>query len=95
MLNKMYTILVDFSHYHFVRKIISYQVHHMYPTRFKSDGKLNLPLFFKAKCQASFIYRGLTLWNRIPGHIRDSDSVKSFRKLLKSQIILNSSPSSI
>ena len=95
MLDKMYEILVDSSHDHFVRKIISYQVHHLYPTRFKSDGKLNLPLFLKAKCQASFIYGGLTLWNRTPGYIRDADSFKSFRKLLKNHIILNSFYSSI
>ena len=81
--------MVDSSHDHFVREIISYQVHHMYPTWFIFDGKLYLPLFFKAKCRASFIYRGMALWNRIKGHIRDSNSVKSFRKILKNQIILN------
>ena len=89
--------LVDSSHDHFVLKIISYQVYHMYPTRFKSDSnsKLNLPLFFKAKWKASFIYRGMAQWNRIPGQIGDSDSVKSFRKKLKNQIISISFYSSI
>ena len=44
----------------------------------------NLPLFFvfKAKYQASFIYRGMAIWNRLPSNIRDTDSVKSFRKVL-------------
>ena len=71
MLKIMYTILVDFSHHHFLGKIISEQVHYMYSTGFKSNGELNLP-FFKAKWQAPFIYRGMELWNRILSHVRDS-----------------------
>ena len=80
---KMYNVLVQGGHKYFYDRIFTHQVDHSHSTRFQSNGNLVLPLYCKTKCQASFLYRGMKLWNDLPLEIRSISSVNKFKKTLK------------
>ena len=84
----MYRILQLNSHPFLATKIFSYQTNHSYETRFIHDQNLNLPLFRLSKCQRSFLYNGITIWNSLPFNIRTvQDDLNSFKKLLKNHLL--------
>ena len=84
----MYRILQLNSHPFLATKIFSYQTNHSYETRFVDDQSLTLPLFRLSKCQRSFLYNGIKIWNSLPPNIKTvHDDLKSFKKLLKNHLL--------
>ena len=83
----MYRILKTNSHKFFSDKISSFQIEHEYLTRSASLELINLPFYRLTKCKRSFLYTGLTFWNRIPINIRNiPNNPHKFKKSIKSHI---------
>ena len=80
----MYRILCLKNHDCLASKVLSYQTNHSHETRSAVNEILNLPLLSRSKCQRSFLYNGIKIWNDIPLRIRNIDEdLNSFKKLLK------------
>ena len=84
----MYRILQLNNHQFLATKIYSYQTVHSYETRSVHNQNLNLPLFTLTKCQNSFLYNGLKIWNSLPLEIRIIQfDLYSFKKVFKNHIL--------
>ena len=83
ILVKMFKIQVMNDHHYFVSKIQNQQVEHNHQTRFQSREDLIIPLFRLTKCQNSFLFRGIKLWNSLDVQIRRIESLSLFKKRLK------------
>ena len=80
----MYRILRLNNHHFLAAKVESYQRNHSHDTRSVRNQILTLPYYTRSKCQRSFLYIGLNLWNDIPLPIRNiHDDLKAYKKLLK------------
>ena len=84
----MYRILQLNNHTFLATKIFSYQNFHTHETRLVHNQSLNLPLFTLTKCQNSFLYNGIKIWNSLPLEIRIIQfDLYSFKKALKNHIL--------
>ena len=80
----MYTVSIHMFKYH---RASRYVLNHTYNTRFR--GHL-LPQFQRLTLtQHSIEYMGPIIWNSLPLQIREEDSLKSFKRHLKSYIFEN------
>ena len=59
----MYRIIQLDNHEFLATKLQSYQTNHPHETRSVQNQELNLPLFRLSKCQRSFLYNGIKIWN--------------------------------
>ena len=59
------------------------QHEHLHDTRFRYDGKLVLPFYRISRCQSSFYYRSIFLWNELPSAVRDMNVVSQLKRELK------------
>ena len=75
--------VVSYEQPYFFEKIVSHQEPHFHGTRFKYDERLTLPMYIKTKCQRSFLYQGIQLWNLLPVDLRLIGSPSVFKKILK------------
>ena len=84
----MYRI-IQLNHHEFLaNKLLSYQTNHTYETRSVQNQSLTLPLYRLSKCQRSFLYNGIKIWNLLPLNIRTvQDDLNSFKKLLKYHLL--------
>ena len=84
----MYRIL-ELNHHNFLAaKVLAYQTHHLYETRLVQNQNINLPFYSQSKCQRSFLYKGIKIWNLLPLNIRTVESdLNSFKRLLKNYIL--------
>ena len=83
----MYRILKTESHQFFSEKISSFQIDHTYVTRSTSLELLNLPFYRLTKCKRSFLYSGLSFWNKLPINIRNiPNNINKFKKSLRKYI---------
>ena len=53
----------------------------------RSSQLLNIPLFKTASGQRSFYYRTVSLWNSLDTSLKLSDSVRIFKKNMKTQLL--------
>ncbi len=60
---------------------------HNYATRFAIDKKFLLPLFRKSKCQKSFIFRGIKLWNCLSLSVRTCYDLALFKRSVRKYIV--------
>ena len=83
----IYRIIKLDSHQFFKDKITSFQIEHHYMTRASSLEIVDLPFYRLSKSQRSFLYKGLTFWNKIPIEIRNiPDNLRIFKKTLRKYI---------
>ena len=83
----IYRIMKLNSHQFFKDKIASFQIEHNYLTRASSLEIVDLPFYRLSKSQRSFLYKGLTFWNRIPIDIRNiPDNPRLFKRRLRKHI---------
>ena len=59
------------------QKIIQEQSVHRYRTR---NSNLTLPFVRVKKCEQSYIYQGVKLWNTLPAYLKALLSVRSFKR---------------
>ena len=65
-----------------------FQTTHGHATRSTSLQLTNLPFYRLNKCQRSFLYLGISLWNKIPIDIRNiPGDIRKFKKSLRTYII--------
>ena len=88
-LRKLFKTLKEHNHQYFRNRLLDVQTVHKYSTRFKTHLGLNIPLFTKTKCLASFAYQSVSIWNKIPYSIRSLPSHKNFCRDLKQYLIDN------
>ena len=74
---------------YFSNRIASFQSNHQHNTRFTVNNNLVPPLFNRSKCQSSFIYQSIKVWNNLPPEIKSSDNVELFTRKLKNHLISN------
>ena len=85
--NNMYRILKTESHQFFKDRISSFQTEHEHRTRAASSELIDLPFYRRTKCKRSFLYRGLTFWNKLPLEIRNIPSnFHRFKRSLRKYI---------
>ena len=85
---KMYSIIQLNNHDFLAAKLLSYQTNHSHVTRSVQNQNLKLPLYRLAKCQRSFLYKGIGTWNELPPHVRNVQvDINSFKKLLKNHLL--------
>ena len=84
----MYRIIQLNNHDFLAAKLLSYQTNHNYETRSVENQNLNRPLFRLAKCQRSFLYNGINIWNLLPPEIKTVQAdLNSFKKLTKRHLL--------
>ena len=80
----MYRILKTDSHQFFKNKISSFQIEHEHETRASNLGLFNLPFYRLSKCKRSFLYMGLSFWNKLPLDMRNiTNNVKCFKTMMR------------
>ena len=80
---KMFQILKTSSHIYFKEKFDRIQIAHNYETRRVNSERLTIPYARLTRCMRSFLVNGTKLWNELPAYIRNSDSLKIFKKELR------------
>ena len=84
----MYRIIQLNHHEYLATKLQSYQTNHSHRTRSVLNQNLKLPLFTLTKCQRSFLYNGIKIWNSLPLDIRIiDDDLNSFKRMLKNHLL--------
>ena len=83
---KMYQILKSNAHPYFHQKIQSLQIAHSHHTRSIDSELLTVPRMNFVKCQRSFLSIGTNCWNQLPLVIRNSETLKQFKKQLRNYI---------
>ena len=80
---KMFQIIQLNLHEYFAEKLSSQQITHNHTTRASTSQNLTTPHYRYNKCQKSFLYQGIKIWNEIPTTIRNSETLQVFKKNLK------------
>ena len=70
--------------------IFNSQIDHNHHTRFKAHLNFQPPFFHKSKCQQSFVFQSLKLWNELPIYLKQNQTYNQFKFGLKSHLISNS-----
>ena len=84
---KMYQIIKQDHHPYLMNRIEGNQIRHNISTRFSRTEMLTLPFMRFTKCQRSFIYTGIKVWNKLPIEIRNTDKLNTFKRSLKSFLL--------
>ena len=83
ILCKLLRVICDGKHLQFANKIDQHSIAHNYETRSNVGNCFTAPFYLKNKCQNSFIYRGIQLWNKFPNHLKQLRNVRRFKKHMK------------
>ena len=59
---------------------------HSYGTRFRESGNCSIPKV-KSFGKKSFIYNGCILWNDLPSHIKEKQSISDFNITVKKHFL--------
>lgn len=79
---KLYNVL-NGNHQYFLHRINSSQVSHSYTTRQK-DSQLLSNVYCRTSCsQQNFLYNSIRYWNDLPLHIRKSETLVMFKRLVR------------
>ena len=67
----------------FNERLRNLQNYHSYNTRFVTQNNINVPLFTRYKCQNSFLYKSIGLWNNLPSELKNCNCINKFRNNIK------------
>jgi len=84
---KLYKVVRLEQHPYFSRLLSSLIPQHGYSTRFATHNNYNTPRFVKSKCQNSFVFRSVELWNVLPEDVRNAQSLAVFKRRLKMYLL--------
>ena len=87
ILCKMFKVICDGKHLHFVNKMDQHSIAHIYETRSNVGNCFTSPLYLKSKFENSFIYRGIKVRNNIPSHLKQLNNVRKFKKHMQSYLL--------
>lgn len=85
---KLFRILKLGEHRYFFDRIADFQTSHLYPTRFKTEEKINPPIYRKTKCNSFFLTQSVKFWNKLSVEVRNSTSLYAFKRSLKNILIV-------
>jgi len=85
---KMYKVINLNHHMYFHRIFNSLKPIHNHLTRFSSQANFNTPQLYKSKCQNSFLYQSVNVWNSLTNNTRSCSSLVSFKFNLKRELLL-------
>jgi len=80
------TVKLDL-HPHFSSIFESLRPAHHHQTRFSCQNKFNTPAYTKTKCQKSFLYKSVTVWNALPDRVKSCGELGEFKFSLKNFLI--------
>ena len=82
----MFKVICDGKHLIFFNKMDQHIIAHNFETNVDQMWRKHFTtlLYLKSKCQTSFIYWGIQLWNNIPNHFKQISNVRKFKKYMKS-----------
>jgi len=81
--DKMYRITKMKQHPYFEQMYLSLRPDHNHFTRFTCLCNYNIPMYCKSKCQRGYFFQSVRIWNSLPNHIREIDTLSQFRRCLK------------
>jgi len=62
---------------------------HSHLTRFADGTNFNIPPFLKSKCQRSFLYQAVVVWNSLPDNVKSSHAIFSFKNSIRTFLLEN------
>ena len=74
---------------YFTERLDGFTVSDEYSSRFRTSNSIIHPLFYRFKCQSSFIYQAVVFWNSIPIDIRNSTNCRIFKSKCKVYLLDN------
>ena len=80
---KLHKVVFANNHDYFHNKLQLLIPVHQHETRFSFDLNLNIPFFRKSKCQNSFIFQAISVWNKLPQEFKEIKNFYSFKKKVK------------
>jgi len=78
-------------HPHFIELFNALRPSHDYGTRF-STYNYNTPQYSKVKCNRSFSYQSISIWNSLSDNLKQCDSMNLFKKQLKAELLERQQP---
>jgi len=84
---KFYKTIVLGLHPYFSNICATLQPSHEHLTRFSYSNNYNIPSYIKIKCQRSFLYQSITIWNLLPDVIRQARTSHEFKRSLKQHLL--------
>jgi len=85
---KLFKVLRMDQHPYFSSIVMELIPHHDHSTRFSSRDVFNTPGFVKAKCQNSFLYQAINVWNDLSEGVKASPNPGLFKRKLKEELLL-------
>jgi len=61
---------------------------HRHSTRFNTGLYYNTPYYCKSKCQKSFLYQAVDIWNKLPIQVKTCNSLGQFKYNLKNYLLM-------
>jgi len=86
---KLYKVRKFDQHPYFDNILNNLVPSHTHSTRFSVCNKYNRPRYCKTKCQRSFVYQSICIWNGLPAEIKECSTLGTFKKRLKNYLIAN------
>ena len=71
------------NHSYFTQKLLQFLPDHSHLTRAMSSDTFNSPFYTKSISQHFFLYQGIKVWNALPSHIKEIESIHLFKSKLK------------
>jgi len=84
---KFFRIIREDNHDYFVNVIGNLIPHHDHGTRFNDGNNYSIPFYSKSKCQRSFLFQAVKVWNSLPSNLKLSVNVKLFKNNLKIHLL--------
>jgi len=84
---KLFKIICLSEHQYFAAAYENLLPVHNHGTRFNNNINFNLPFRSKTKCQRSFFYQSILIWNSLPEDVRNCSTLVRFRRELRMHLI--------
>jgi len=84
---KMFRVVRLGEHEHFLVLFNNLLPEHEHLTRFNSGLLYNTPQYCKSKCQKSFLFQSVDIWNRLPAEIKNCNTLNKFKFCLKNYLL--------
>ena len=87
VLLKMYKCINICNHDYFNMKLELQLPNHYHCTRHVESSCFNIPFYHKSLSKKFYFYNCINAWNSLPGDIKESNSLLSFKKKLKNYLL--------
>ena len=94
-IHKLFSLVRFYKYYrlksndYFFEKFSSLLPNHNINTRFNANNQLNTPRITVEKMKSSFFYSAYNYWKHLPGPIRETGNIYSFKRIVRQHIEMN------